>query len=99
MYTKYNIFPYILISITETSVYTYKKTFITKPLPQVVHSMPKISVTIKYGDLKFSVKIDLPDFKIINMENPLLQVYSTTPKISVSIKSWDFVFIIPNLRG
>ena len=61
--------------------------------------MPKISDTIKYGVLKFSVKIDLPDLKIINMENPLLQVYSTIPKISVSIKSRDFVFIIPNLIG
>jgi len=43
-----NILMYILISITETSIFTLKKSIMEKPLLQVESTMAKTSVTIKY---------------------------------------------------
>ena len=40
---------YILISITETSIYILKNLIMEKLLLQVESTMPKISVTIKYS--------------------------------------------------
>ena len=43
-----NVLMYILISITETSTFTLKKSTMEKPLLQVESTMAKTSVTIKY---------------------------------------------------
>ena len=43
-----NILMYILISITETSIFTLKKSIMEKHILQVESTMAKTSVTIKY---------------------------------------------------